>query len=302
MRGSRHWARWSTIVALLSSVMAHRPARAEEVVTEDPARPGTNVGPPSTLGGRCRSSVGGNTEDEPLPGDWGENLPCAIRRVEGGFEMADYETFADLVAEDYVEALCRLDDSARRQREALRPHEVVSWRSRVLATNPGIAALRRLRGVLARSVLQLPPRDPGPISFIAGTYRIWTTLDNSRRSADRLALGVVGADPMDQDVGPPPLSLGAWNRFGCWFEEEDPYSPYRVCGLQMDGMPKEVMDLLADDKGLRVRLVWHGIPRSAAARSVLIRGVGYRTRRVIVPARPSLEFLDDKGAILWSAK
>lgn len=58
-------------------------------------------------------------------GSWEKTLPCAVRQVHRGYEILDYKTLAHLVAHQFVEALMRLDFSAREEYKALRPHELV---------------------------------------------------------------------------------------------------------------------------------------------------------------------------------
>jgi hypothetical protein len=237
---------------------------------------------------------------EETDGSWEENLPCAIKHADDRYEVVDYNTFVAILTNRFIDALLRLDTALRSERDGLRPHEVVTWESRVLRNHPGARELQRLRARMASSVLQLPSRTVEDADYVEGAYHIWKVTDGSRMSADRLALGVVDADPL-VDEGPPPLTLGRWKRFACWSEDfEDGFLHH--CGVRLSGMPKPLQELLADQKLERVRLVWHGLPQPAVARMVLIRGVGYRTRRVLVPLSPFLETLDVDGRVIWSLR
>jgi hypothetical protein len=76
------------------------------------------------------------------------------------------------------------------------------------------------------------------------------------------------------------------------------------CGVSLPDLPRSIKDRAETDfgKSIHARLRWHGLPRRARAKTILIRGVGYETRPVLVIDHPKVEFLDADNRVLWRAE
>lgn len=161
-------------------------------------------------------------------------------------------------------------------------------------------------------ILLRPTTATTRVEYVDDAYHIWVAHDISRDSADRLALGVIddGNRGTRDDPGlAAPFSLGRWNRFHCWFDTSEPGllpgEGYAMCGVRLNGLPTALQELLADGKlgtALHVALAWKGLPQIVTARFILVRGVGYLTRKVLVPLKPSIEFIDNEGKVQWIAR
>jgi len=260
--------------------------------------------------------------DEPAStntdGTVAEQVEKALPKTDdGAFKISDLALYMTLADGDLLGALLGLDKSANESLSEYsgRPYALQKASAKLLKTHPEIPFLRDLRTRLSKAdaVLDVVPRA---LDYDKKNgFRLSFTMDESRFSADNLALGVVAdGGESDDERQPPGFTIGTMKAFGCWLEPQGPDEYFRVCGLRLAGLPTALGERLEreldnhepkDEKtgaSIRIRVRWHGLPRTTRAKTLLIRGIGYDTRRVYVPPGPRVEFVDPNGKLLWSTR
>jgi hypothetical protein len=252
------------------------------------------------------SVVSASEHEAPGPeeSNWTVRISAAIEQTEdGAFEVKSIEFLRALVTNDMVTALGVIDTSLDIE-EPGKSYSGERLRQRIRKTHPAIRLLDEFRKRLTTAALTFEVPDPR-FEFARKKFWLWLRRDGSNASADRFALGIVDDSSSlfeaESDEGSAHLTVGGWKRFGCWETPEDQFLAYVDCGVQLEGMPNTVAEQVEQGK-LRARFRWHGIPRLAKARTVLIRGLGYETTRVMVAKQPSLEILSAEGEVLWTLR
>lgn len=240
---------------------------------------------------------------------WLSSLNEAFPQIDGAYEIRRFDLFVLLVRERFVDVLMSIDPELRQAAEELggQPYGLEKKRTAVGKTHPGIKYLQKFRTTLSAAELTLPRgnNEDRDIEYVKGTFVLWPRHDDSNLSADMLALGIIAEeDPGNTDAGAA-LTVGSWRRFKCWFERaEQPGEAYHRCGVSLPDLPRSIKERAETDFGmsLHARLRWRGFPRRARAKTVLIRGIGYETRAVLVIDHPRVEFLDADQKVLWRAE
>jgi hypothetical protein len=275
------------IVVLLGLALVSVPARA------------SNDEPP-------RADASEQADEAP----WLRALNEAFPQVDGAYEVRRFDLFVLLVRERFVDILMSVDPELRSASDELanQPYNLEKRKKAVGKSHPGMKYLQRFKTTLSGADLALPRTtndEDRDLEYTKGMFVYLARSDDSNLSADMLALGIVLEDE-SQDAEPgTALTIGSWRRFKCWYEPADrPGEVFHRCGVALSDLPQSLKDRAETDfgKSIHARVRWHGLPRRARAKTVLIRGVGYETRPVLVVDHPKVEFFDSDDRVLWRAE
>jgi hypothetical protein len=159
------------------------------------------------------------SDDQPQAGvadgfDWKTAIEEFIVPTKtGAFEIRSIELLRALVTNDMIAAVLVVDKSLDGQ-DFGHTYSGEIRRKQLLRVHGAIPALGGLRRRLATSELVLELTEP-KFEFVKGIFWLYLRRDDSRSSADRLALGIVDDDAtiFSTDVESPPiahLTVGQW--------------------------------------------------------------------------------------------
>ena len=222
---------------------------------------------------------------------------AAIFRLSEGCYWIDQEGFValrTLVEATTAEVAALLDAEVRARIEATddKPYQR-SVLLKEVGNNP--AWQKRVKGLKASALKAEFCREPGSdlrVEFDAGAFRLAM---GDELLLDRLVAAAIAGNFEDDGV----LSVGAWSRIECWQGE----SQQKQCGPTFRDLPKGLKSSVEDGK-VKWRWRWRGLPGQTKGSFLTPWNGSFKraSTRVLTIRKPSIEFLDESGAVVWTAR
>jgi hypothetical protein len=235
-------------------------------------------------------------EPKNLSADPEHDLAAIFRLSEGCYwiDQEGFQALRTLVEATTAEVAALLDADVRARIEAT--EEKPFQRSVLLkevGNNP--AWQKRVKGLRASASRAEFCREPGSdlrVEFDAGVFRLAM---GDGLLLDRLVAAAIAGNFENDGV----LSVGAWSRIECWQGE----SQQKQCGPAFRDLPKGLKASMEDGK-VKWRWRWRGLPEQTKGSFLTPWNGSFKrsSTQVLSIKKPAVEFLDEAGAVIWTAR
>jgi len=229
----------------------------------------------------------------------------AFPAVADEHHVADWKLYAALVDGDLVAYAGRIDPATARRVEEARGkgYQTQQVEAAIKQDKPLVAAFaeqrRRIRSMVLYSDGDASGSCRRSLAYVASEFRL--VLGAPASGADPLSSATVAPSCAEAGDAHFQITAGRSPRFKCWSGVNE-----TTCGWRLPDMPDSLKQVIEDQFPASIKLRWRWRGLGGVSRVRFVDGNGNRVGAaqatdVTTPLELGLEFVDQKGRILWTA-
>ncbi len=248
-------------------------------------------------------------ESAPVPArqsvDFAAAFAAGFPGIAAEHHVADWKLYTALVDDDLVAYAARIDPGIGGRIEEARGkgYQMQQIEAAIKQNKPLRAAFDEQRRRIRTMVLYTDGDEGGmcrrSVVYADGEFRL--ILGARSRGADRLASATVAPSCAEAGNARLQITAGRSPRFKCWAGVNE-----TTCGWRLPDMPQSLERVIEDQYPRSIKLRWRwrglgGVSRVRFVDSNENRVSDADATEVTTPLELGLEFMDDKGHVLWTA-